>query len=93
MYKDYILDITPRLLAIVAFSYLFLKLFFMIRYRVKKSYAEVLTASVLNISKAVIKNTNSQSLKRYYIASNRINKPFYIAMAILLIIYMALAAL
>lgn len=93
MYKDYILHITPRLLAFVAITYFLLKFFFMIRFRVKKSYAEVFTASVLNINKAVIKNTNSKSLKRYYVASNKINKPFYIAMAVLLIVYIALAAL
>jgi hypothetical protein len=78
MISDYLVGNFTRLLAVLLAFFVFLKFISLFYHGVHERKMAIFLGSLGIMSKQTIKNTAIKSLKKYFKASNTINKFFYV---------------
>lgn len=87
MVKDLIIDVSPFIL-IGLFVLLLVVKASIISSSLSKNYFSLLFSSLLFFNKVTVRNTFHEKLKEFYKRSNKINTVFYIAIGVILAMYL-----
>ncbi len=88
MVRNLIVEFFPLLFIGVLGIYVIMKLFAMVSAGISNKFFEIFLRSFLPYGKEQIRNTFHEKLKKYYVRSNKLNTVFYIALGIILAIFL-----
>lgn len=93
MFKEYIVEFTPILLAILFAVYAYFKFAAIISSGLNRNHIQLFLVSLFPFSKSVIRNTFHEKLKRYYKKSNKLNYVFYVLFFIVITLYLMMSVI